>query len=56
LYIVKDVKKGEKLTAENVKSIRPGFGLPPKHYEDVIGKIVIEDIAFGTPLHFGLIK
>ncbi|TDN55627.1 pseudaminic acid synthase [Scandinavium goeteborgense] len=56
LYIVKDVKKGETLTAENVKSIRPGFGLPPKHYEDVIGRIVIEDIALGTPLHFGLIK
>jgi N-acetylneuraminate synthase len=50
LYIVKDVKKGEKLTAENVKSIRPGFGLPPKHYEDVIGKVVVRNICKGTPL------
>lgn len=50
LYAVKDVKKGELFTAENVKSIRPGFGLAPKHYESVIGKVCTQDISFGTPL------
>lgn len=50
LYIVKDVKKGEKLTAENVKSIRPGYGLAPKNYHDVIDKFATRDLNKGTPL------
>ncbi|WP_442779789.1 pseudaminic acid synthase [Enterobacter cancerogenus] len=52
LYVVKDVKKGEKLTSENVKSIRPGFGLAPKHYEEVLGFKFKTDLSKGTPLSF----
>lgn len=50
LFIVKDVKKGEKLTPENVRSIRPGIGLPPKFYRFVIGKRATCDITRATPL------
>jgi pseudaminic acid synthase len=50
LYVVKDIKAGEAITQENVKSIRPGFGLAPKFYEQVLGRIVLRDISFGTPL------
>lgn len=56
LYVVKDVKQGEKLTSENVKSIRPGFGLAPKHYEEIIGKTASQDLKKGTPLHLKFIK
>lgn len=55
LYIVKDVKKGEKLTSENVKSIRPGFGLPPKYYFDVLGKTGNQDLKVGTALQFDML-
>lgn len=50
LYIVEDVKKGEFLTEKNVRSIRPGFGLPPKFYDSVLGKKASHSIERGTPL------
>lgn len=50
LYVVKDVKKGEVFTKENVRSIRPGFGLHPKYYDKIIGKIAKKKFIKGTAL------
>lgn len=50
LFAVKDIKKGEKFTSENVRSIRPGTGLKLKYYKDLLGKIAKRDIAFGDPI------
>jgi pseudaminic acid synthase len=50
LYIVKDVKAGEPFTKENVRAIRPGFGLPPKFIDEVLGKTARVDLKRGTPL------
>ena len=55
LFVVKDVKAGEVLTAENVRAIRPGNGLPPREYEAVLGRKAKSDIARGTPLSWDLI-
>jgi pseudaminic acid synthase len=55
LYAVKDIKKGDKLTKENVKRIRPGLGLEPKHYDEIISKAAKCDIDRGTPISFDLI-
>ncbi len=55
LFIVKDVKAGESLTIENVRSIRPSNGLPPKFIDDVLGKKAKADIEKGTPLNWDLI-
>ncbi|PCI56443.1 MAG: pseudaminic acid synthase [Gammaproteobacteria bacterium] len=52
LYVVKDIKAGEELTHENIKSIRPGFGLAPKHLNEVVGKKASKDLSRGTALKF----
>lgn len=56
LYVVRDLRAGERLTAEAVKSIRPGHGLAPKYWDQVLGRTVIRDIARGTPLSWDLIS
>jgi len=48
LYFVKDIKEGEVITSEHVKSIRPGFGLPPKYIDRIIGTKSKYDIAKGS--------
>ena len=50
LYVVKDIKKGEVITRDNVKSIRPGYGLAPKCYEQVLGRTALVNMSFGMPL------
>lgn len=55
LYVVEDIKAGEPFTEKNVRSIRPGYGLHPKHLKDMIGKVAKMNIEKGTPLNFDLI-
>ncbi len=55
LFVIKDMKTGEVLTGENVKSIRPGFGLQPKHLNDILGRKISKDVKKGTPLNWFLI-
>ena len=55
LYFVKDIKEGEVITKDNLKSIRPGFGLKPKYYEQALGRVAKFDIKRGTPASFDLI-
>lgn len=55
LFVVKDVKAGEEFTRENVRSIRPAFGLHTMYYEEILGKCARSDIKKGTPLDWGLI-
>lgn len=55
IFCVKDIKKGEKLTEENIRVIRPGHGMKPKFYEDILGQVALTDIERGTPMSWGLI-
>jgi N-acetylneuraminate synthase len=55
LFVVKDMKAGEVFTEENVRSIRPGYGLPPKHRKEVLGRRAKQGIKRGTPLGWELI-
>ena len=50
LYVVKDIKEGEVITEEHVRSVRPGFGLHPKHYNDILGKHINKDLQVGDRL------
>ena len=55
LYFVKDVEKGQKITEDHVKSIRPGYGLQPKYYKDVLGMVAERDLSRGTPVSWDLL-
>lgn len=56
LFIVKDIKEGEMFTSENLRSIRPGYGLHTMYYEEVLGKVAKHDIIKGIPMSWDLIK
>lgn len=55
LYVALDMKMGEVFTRENLRAVRPGFGLPPKYYEYLIGKKVKEDVKKGTPVTWDIV-
>ena len=55
LYVVKDLQAGEKLTADNVRAIRPGLGLPTKYLEQVLGKTLRKAVTKGTALSWDLV-
>lgn len=56
LFVVKDIKAGEIITEENVRSIRPGNGMHTMHYEEVLGKTASRDLEKGEPLSWDMIK
>jgi N-acetylneuraminate synthase len=55
LYVVQDVAAGEAFTEQNVRSIRPGLGLAPKHLPDVIGQAASRALKRGTPLDWSMV-
>lgn len=55
LYAVKPIKAGEPISRDNVRSIRPGFGLAPRHLDEIVGRKAARDIAYGEPLSWSLI-
>jgi N-acetylneuraminate synthase len=55
LFVVKDMKAGEVFTEDNIRSIRPGHGLPPKYLKRVLGKRSAQDIKKGTPVEWDLL-
>ena len=56
LFVVKDIKAGEPLTEKNIRSIRPGYGLHPKYYNEVLGKRAKVDLEKGSALKWGYIE
>lgn len=56
VYVIKDLKKGDMLTRENIRVIRPGGGLHPREFEDVLGMKVNRLVSRGTPMNWNLIK
>ena len=56
LYAVKDIKVGDKFTKNNIRRIRPGFGIEPKYFDKVLGKTAKVDIQYGTALNWDLIN
>ncbi len=55
LYIAQDMRAGEVFTEENLRAIRPGLGLPPKYFEEILGKKINRDMPKGSPVSWDLI-
>lgn len=55
LFVSRPIKKGEKFTMENIRSVRPGHGLSPKFMDEVLGKMAARDIAFAEPLNWSMV-
>lgn len=56
LFAVKDIREGETFTKENVRSIRPGQGMMPKHYKELLGRTAMRDIKYGEPILLELVR
>ena len=56
LYFVKSLKAGELVPADAVRSVRPGFGLPPKYLDEVIGAVLKEDVDFGVSVSWDVLE
>ncbi len=56
LYVSRDMKAGDIFTPDNLRAIRPGFGLPPKYYDIFIGQTIKQDAENGTPVNWNLLK
>ncbi|MDA0330162.1 MAG: pseudaminic acid synthase [Gemmatimonadetes bacterium] len=55
IYVATDLKAGDVLTTENLRVVRPGFGLAPSHYEELVGRRVTCDVPLGTPMSWDLV-
>ena len=55
LYFTKNMKAGDIITPDNVRSVRPGYGLAPKYYDEILGKEVIQNVNANTPVTLDLI-
>lgn len=53
LYVIKDIKKGERISSDSIRSIRPGYGIAPKYLNEVLGKCASKDLYRGKALEFG---
>ena len=56
MYFVKKLKKGHLITIQDIRRIRPGFGLKPKYFDDVVGKVLNSDVEPGDRVSWDLLK
>lgn len=56
LYVAENIKAGELITEQNVRSVRPGFGLHPKYLNELLGKKVTQDLTKGTPMKLEYVR
>ena len=56
LYYVRSLKQGDVITENDIRSVRPGFGLSPKHYDKLIGSEVLQSVEENTPVTIESVK
>lgn len=55
IFVTENIKKGDMISEKNIRVIRPGYGIKPKHFDAVLGQVALVDIERGTPLQFDMI-
>ena len=56
IYFIADLKSGEKIKATDIRRIRPGFGIPPKYFHEIIGKSILKDVQRGDPVTWEILS
>ncbi len=56
LYVAEDIKKGDIITEQNVRSVRPGFGMHPKYLKNILGKKAVKNVEKGEPMDFSIVN
>lgn len=56
LYFVKSLKAGDTVSADAIRSVRPGFGVPPKYFDEIVGRKVLRDVNPNTPVHLNMLE
>jgi N-acetylneuraminate synthase len=56
LYFNKALKAGDIIGADSIRSVRPGYGIPPKYFDEILGKKLLRDVDFATPVTWSCIK
>jgi N-acetylneuraminate synthase len=56
IYFISDLRAGDRIAAHDIKRMRPGFGVAPKYFDEIVGRVVLRDVDRGEAVHWDILK